>query len=372
METLECIPCNYETTRAYDMKKHEDSKKHAKKMHLYLLKYPNKPVMTTHKISERMSILPIASIDENFQNFASNDASKISKSEQDTVKNIKYCVEIEQKPKKKCNTICGCGKAFSHTSSLARHKHTCDQIDYKSEINDLKKQLITLQETIAKPQQITTASNNTSQIDNSFNTNNITDNSIKSVTNNTKTLNVVTYLNSNYNDAQPIKMLESNDVTKLLSYVELGKHTLEDHIIFYYRTCMLDQFLGELILKEFKKSDPKKQQIWISDIPRLSFLVRSAISKNESMWHPDKKGITLTKNIISPVSDEIFTLMKAYSHTCKITINDAQFEYQKEEIYKKSETAIEIIKEINLKTLHHKILLFIAPYFQLELDKAII
>jgi hypothetical protein len=163
-------------------------------------------------------------------------------------------------------------------------------------------------------------------------------------------------------------MLESDDVTRLLTYAELGKHSLEYVIAFQQEKYLLDEFLGEFILKEFKKSDAKKQQIWISDIPRLKFIVRGALNQDESVWHPDKKGIVLTKNIITPMLNDIFILMENYVAVCKTNIKNAEFDYQRENIHKQSENALSVIYEINQKILHRKILLYIAPYFQLEIE----
>jgi hypothetical protein len=260
---------------------------------------------------------------------------------------------------------------------LSRHKRSCDykkpaDITHVEKINELEKQLANIQELLMKNQIVPTNSGNVGNdnknniVGNTMtanNINNIIDNSTKSI-DNSKTVNVVTYLNNNYTEAQPIKMLDSKDVTKLLSYAELGKHSLGTIIVFQHSKHVLDQLLGECILKEFKKEDPKTQQIWISDMTRLKFFVRSALNKDQYVWHSDKKGVVLTKKIITPILENVKSLMEDFVDLCKKNIEDGQLD----EMLDQSENAIKVVYEINQKILHQKILRYIAPYFQLELD----
>lgn len=93
------------------------------------------------------------------------------------------------------------------------------------------------------------------------------------------------------------------------------------------------------------------------------------MNKDQSVWHPDKKGIILTKNIITPMMDDIHILMTNYIELCRTNMKSAEFGYKREEIHEQSESAIRVIYDINQKILHHKILLYIAPYFHLKLNQ---
>jgi hypothetical protein len=94
--------------------------------------------------------------------------------------------------------------------------------------------------------------------------------------------------------------------------------------------------------------------------------VRQAINQNEAVWQPDKKGVCLTRHIITPLLEEIKVEMQDYTVICKSRMKKA-LHSQWEIINQQSTHAIEIIYEINQKILHQRVLHYIAPYFQLEL-----
>lgn len=195
----------------------------------------------------------------------------------------------EKKPKKKVY-LCECGRPFNNSGNLCRHRKICDkktkpdckpkieEINYAEKINKLEMELaeVKKQLELSKMTTISTNSHNSTHIEN----NKIcSDNNINNTVNNNK-ISVFAYLDTHYNDAPAIKMLESDDITRMLANCELGKHLLEDVIIFQYSKYLLHQFLGDFILKEFKKSDPQKQQFWLADLSRLKFAVRQALNQN--------------------------------------------------------------------------------------------
>lgn len=101
------------------------------------------------------------------------------------------------------------------------------------------------------------------------------DNSIKTINDNTvKHVSVITYLNTNYTEAKELKMLKSKDVTKMFSGEDIDNYSIEEIITFQQSKYMLDEFLGDVIIKKFTNTiNPKQQQIWISDIARLKILI---------------------------------------------------------------------------------------------------
>lgn len=365
MEIYECKLCVYKTNRLNDIKKHNNTKKHIMREY-QLSSSDDKHVafLSSLPSCERVVDIKNATLENNYDDKCINDNAKIP-----TKKSKKNNIVAENLPKH----MCECGKEFSHHSSLSRHKRSCFDIPLfkkhnvqTNEIEELKKQINKMQRTIDELNEKTT----NQQLANTLNSNNVSkfcsENTINTVNN--KTINVYTYLNSAYNEAPPIKMLESGDITKLLAYAELGDHSLEDMIVFQHGKHLLSQFLGEFILKGFKKSDPKKQQFWISDVPRLNFIVRQVINQNEAVWRPDKKGTCLSKYIITPMLEAIKILLIEYSKLCKSKIQGFKIS-QCEKISEQNKNSIEVIYEINQKILHHKILNYIAPYFQLELNQ---
>lgn len=366
----ECLLCNFSSDRSTDFNRHKQTKKHI------INEFNN-----IKKINEDNKIILPNELAFCYQNANNNTPNQKQHLKNDKNANLLLTndatlyaflpttKEIDN-IKVKNNYKCKCGKNFSHKSSLSRHKTMCnEELPKKDEyITKLEVQIEEMKSKIEKMEQ----QNNSNNSHNSSNTHIAdskiySDNTLNTKIVNNKTINVFAYLNSHYNEAQPIKMLESKDITRILTSKELGKHLLEDVVVFQHGKYALNEFLGEFILKEFKKSDPTKQQFWITDVTRLKFVVRQALNQNESIWHPDKKGVCLTKYIITPILDEIYSMMIEYKELCKERTKNAQTPEQYEKIHEQSTSAIDIIYEINQKILHKKILTYIAPYFQLEL-----
>lgn len=393
---FECQMCNFSTSRLYDLKRHNQSKRHITIEHL---KSQTIDQNSDHNIKKTIISLnndsffdtnkPSINITDNaiLKSMMTNElqlGTNINKniySNDDLLNALDKTIIIndqEKRPKKKVH-LCECGKVFSHSGNLSRHRKTCDGKPKKIEnlkIIEKDTYIIKLETELAEVKKQLEQSKfaHTSIANNSHNTysTNISDNKICSdnnvnnIVNNNK-ISVFAYLDTHYNEAPAIKMLESDDITRILANCELGKHLLEDLIVFQHSKYSLHRFLGEFILKEFKKSDPKKQQFWIADIPRLKFAVRQALNQNDLIWRPDAKGVCLTNHIITPILNEIFSMMTEYKDLCKERVKDAQTSEQHEKIHNQSTNALGVIYDINQKILHKKILTYIAPYFQLEL-----
>jgi hypothetical protein len=67
-------------------------------------------------------------------------------------------------------------------------------------------------------------------------------------------------------------------------------------VITLHKDGELNRYLGKLLLKNYKKSDPKQQSLWNSDTGRLSYVVRT-LAGDKPTWIADKKAIQLKDNI---------------------------------------------------------------------------
>jgi hypothetical protein len=185
--------------------------------------------------------------------------------------------------------------------------------------------------------------------------------------NNQKTINVVAYINSNYTEAEPLTLIKREEVTKLLKMEDTDGYIMEDYIVFNYSKHLIDTFIGDLIVKEYKKQDPKTQKLWSSDTSRLTFIVRQVLNENEKIWLQDKKGICVIKYIIGPVLEEVKLMMKEYSNKCFSEMMSGQSN-DMQNLTDKISSSTKLIYDINQKEIHQKILNYIAPYFQIDLS----
>lgn len=366
MTNYNCNLCMFSTDRLSDYTRHKTTQKHIKKEYQNASKIEINTQKNTIELTKNLK--KVKKSTKVSQNTDQNTYHDLSDNKQNQFENI-LCSEINHSDKNiQYKYQCLCGKSYQHKQSLFNHKKSC--LNKNNNVIELIKKVAKvdeLEKTVTQLQQIIS----NKSLNNSINTSNIQNNilndtSTNILNNNQKIINVYSYVNSQYTEAEPIKMLEKPDIDKLLTYTE-SKHPIEEVMAFQQSKHLLYQFLGEIIAHSYKKKNPAEQQFWVTDITRLSFIVRQALSQNENIWYPDKKGICLLKHIIVPVLDEVKRIMQKYVKDCyELMANSSESDFIK--IGGQMSHGTQVIYEINQKELHHKVLNYIAPYFQLELS----
>lgn len=203
-------------------------------------------------------------------------------------------------------------------------------------------------------------------------------------------VNGLTYAKKHYTKAPELKKLDK---------YELGSNDeLVESLLFYSRKGTLPAYIGDFIIKFYKKDDPNNQSLWSTDLARLTFIVRQ-ILKDKADWKYDKKGIKVCNIIISPLLDNIKSILKQYNDDIneKITnkpiippfesdeIFDSQEEYnnakkayeknyvnekeldnnQKMQLVDDQQVIVQIITDIDNKTLAKRIIGYISPHLSL-------
>lgn len=141
-----------------------------------------------------------------------------------------------------------------------------------------------------------------------------------------KTISTLTYAINKFNSAPSLTMLEDDSLNKL--FVSAAGASIENTIISENVNNNLCVYLGDIIINEYKKNDPKRQSIWCTDASRMSFIIRKNIS-GVNEWHKDKKGLNFINLIIDPIAKK----------------------------------AQEYDKSIDVKSLSHNILKYVTAYF---------
>ena len=313
MAKYNCNSCEYTTDKMSNWERHKQSKKHKNN-------------------ESKLFIMNPACI-----RYASGkDGDKVAKSN-DKSNEITY----------ECDY---CGSEFKHHQNMYRHmKYRCkEKISLQNKNEILEKQNKELN------------TENKKLIDTNLNNSEVTK----------KSVNVMTYALKHFQDASPVGLLEDDkfdEMTKFLIYDEDGNKktnkSVEEIIIFHYKKDTLIKVLGELIVNKYKKTNPKKQSIWSSDISRLTFIVRDIIGKTKkSKWITDKKGIHITQTVINPMMDIIKKrLIKFVNKSGKI-INETK------DILSKMHDANLALLAIKLGKIHSEILRYIAPHFNFNID----
>lgn len=342
-----CKICDYYSDRPHDLTRHYVSKKH---------------IITEYKHIHNDKL----DIDEDINTHSGN-----SESTNDITDIIKMPY------------VCICEYGCKNRQTLWRHKKVCDvAIEYelaenikkpkkkktsiKNLIVDMKNsqteiQILKSELELLKSQSLAKNSNNTISNNNSNNTNIFNDN---------KTINVFTYVNSNYLDVEPLKPLEQKQLKKMLTIdsKKNGGHCFCDFVVFHYEKHLLHEYLGDIIIDAYLKKDPEEQQFWSSDVARLSFIVRRVLDQDDQIWLTDKKGTYIEKTIISPLLDELKLIMQNYKNKCKEKMETVEISTKDIEKFTNAGfTLSKVNLDIDLKQLHPKILTYITPHFQLRI-----
>ena len=121
-----------------------------------------------------------------------------------------------------------------------------------------------------------------------------------------KSMNTLSYLLLNYKNAPHIKELSDYSII-CKNITELVKN-----LTYYHDKNKLDKFIGDFIIKQYKREEPELQSIWSSDTDRLNYFICELIKEQKTQWVLDKKGIKMSKYIIKPLLEYIHSMNSNY------------------------------------------------------------
>ena len=134
-------------------------------------------------------------------------------------------------------------------------------------------------------------------------------------------------------------------------------------LIMYYKEKKLHHFLGNFIIKNYKKEDPKDQSLWNSDVSRLTYIIKELLANKKSCWNQDFQGLKTKSYIVDPFLKYISEYCTAYIDMHKVlktdinnTINNAL----------SLNIISNITNQINNGELANDILKYISPYFKIN------
>ena len=183
----------------------------------------------------------------------------------------------------------------------------------------------------------------------------------------TKSLSAIKYLAKHRTTAPPIAPLKGRELTKMIAYKGNKQYKLTDIIVHNYKHKTLANFLGDMIVDKYKTDEPEDQSVWMSDLARLSFIIRELKDGNPE-WVKDKSGTKLTKLIISPLMKKVKEmLIERVNELDEINNESETDEMDTRDNVQTMQQINEIIRDINLSKFDGSILKHIAPEFNLEI-----
>jgi len=268
-----------------------------------------------------------------------------------------------------------CGKKYKHNQTLWAHKQKC-----KEQMGNMEKIMSEFAELKSKMDLLTT--NKTTTIYNTDMSTNYSHSTINDnkVINNQKTINVVAYVNEHYQNTEPLKLLDKQQLSKMLTCdpEKNGNHSICEFIVYYFDNHMLEDLLADIIIQEFKKQNEKDQQFFATDVARLTFIVRQAlkshvVGKNTTekcIWLTDKKGTSIVESIIVPLLSEVHTMLVEYIKKWDFEKNNTHALPKIEKLGNLIMSAKKITLNVVKGDYKEKTLQLISPYFQFQTTKS--
>ncbi len=170
-------------------------------------------------------------------------------------------------------------------------------------------------------------------------------------------LSTLAYITTNYSKA-PVLLPITDE-----SIITKNDDNFINEIIYSHTNDSLNTKIGDIIVAHYKKTDPKQQSFWTTDVSRLTYIVRTLINNKED-WFVDKKGNGLKSHIIDPIlNDYIKPLLLKYINEQQAGIGNIKDGDKLEDIFDRMKVANLIIQSINESILADNIIRYIASHF---------
>ena len=177
-------------------------------------------------------------------------------------------------------------------------------------------------------------------------------------TNNMYNVSIKKLVQTDYYDAPPLTHLEDYDVIHDKQFVDFV-----DEIINYHDQKILYKYIGNIIIKHYKKDNPEDQSMWNTDVSRLNYIVKEAMTNNKSKWVDDINATRIKEAIIRPLLEYIRTQIIKEQKLVHKEIRKASAD-KCIELTLKTNSLATINYEINNGTLETDIVKYITPYFR--------
>ena len=173
-------------------------------------------------------------------------------------------------------------------------------------------------------------------------------------------ISALKYANDKFKDAPALLPLENFSLNNLSFDNENDKKQLIEILVYNAKQKSLDKLLGDHIVKEYKKDDPKEQSFHTTDCSRLNYIVRDLI-KNALSWSIDKSGIKICSSIVKPLIEKCINLLLEHQKYLIDNMEAGSFR-NKETV----QTIISVLMSIDRGGLEDEINKYIAPFFNLN------
>jgi hypothetical protein len=338
-----CNICNFETNNKFNYEKHKISLKHKKNISIeYGCIYCNKK----YKSNQNLNI-------------------HLYKNHLDELKNINYDLNNKYDNKIKSILLEAENKKLKIENEKEKEKIKMENEIEKEKIkieNEIEKEKIKIEnEKIKMENEIVDKENKLLKL--------IIDNSTKTIDNSTKTtemalkisyksISALNYAKKYYKDAPMLTPLDNYNIIDYHLDNDVNKQKFSNELLYHYKESSLPIFIGDYIVKIYKKEDITQQSLHTTDSSRMNYIIK------KTGWESDKGGIFISTNIIEKIIQKCTNIIKWYNKFILLKITD---------VMHITENIQSIIININLllNYIETGLLLkdvnkYIAPYFNLN------
>ena len=375
-----CNVCNYSSHDKFNYKRHEKSKKHREKVAIspnisleypkdiscdslnYTCNYCDMKFTKSCNLSRHKNICSGKHELLNRINEQNILIIELKKSIFDKEKEIhslnmslncpNVIIEIPNKQEFKCFF---CNIVYANSANLSRHKNYCNE-KYLTETNI---KLIEKDKLIDQKDEIISILKSENA-------------HLKMIVNNAgsvikTSVSTMAYVIKNFKEAPALESIKDYSAI----HFEQNNTAFVENLIYEQNHNKLHIYIGDFIIKTYKKEDPSKQSIWNSDTSRLTYLIREIISNNKVDWKIDKKGIKTKNFIIEPILEYIDNQIRDFIENFDMdyTLDSAKSAERK---MMQLKISTDILKNIEDKLLSEEILKYVAPHFYLSKNDELI
>jgi hypothetical protein len=326
-----CTICNYDTDRLSNYNKHMSTKKHIHKKEAKKGARKEAGKTLYGKIGSNMDPNCIRILDT-FPNKIDDEPIII-----DNILPVHHLIKTSDHKCQYCNEV------FKYKTNLIRHiKSRCsEKKDKDTEIETLKKEVDYLKSLLDGYKNIAVSATETSKV----------------------SVSSMNYVLMNYKDAPAIQIFNN---FKIL-FVGNEKYSMAQIAIHYYDKKGLAKFIGDKLLLEYKKEDPKKQSVWNTDSNRQSYLLREN-NGEDCEWNTDKEGVKISEYMVKPALEYIKKdVVKHIADSNTRIINDDEMDKMtRSEVLNNMKDGGELINIINTGELNKDIIKYMSPFLYLN------
>lgn len=188
-----------------------------------------------------------------------------------------------------------------------------------------------------------------------------------------QSMSTMKFVTKNMVKAPPLRH-EKQEIAGLLEYTESKKHQPVDYIFHNYSIKKLDSWIGDIIVKIYKKENPFDQSVWSTDTNRYSYLICEVVesaSGKKNEWITDKSGIKVTDIIIDPTLKIVDEMLDEYLEEAakkSEKVDELEIDEISKLMYNK-QRAMEIKIKIENNDLHKDILKYVTPFLCADIKK---